>query len=205
MLELDAVTVRFGGLVALRDVTFSVAPGEILGLVGPNGAGKTTLFNGISGLTRVRGRIRFEGRDITKLPLYRRGPPRHRPHLPDPAADAAPDRAGEPRRRQVFGAGRHDPARIEEILSVMELQAQGDRPAESAPRPAGTEAPGDRQGARHRAPPPPPRRGAGRLESQAKRQFAAKLKELHQRFGLTIVIVEHDIETISDLCSRRWC
>jgi branched-chain amino acid transport system ATP-binding protein len=103
---------------------------------------------------------------------------------------------------QVFGAGRHDPARIEEILSVMELQAQGDRPAESAlalqelkrleiAKALATE----------------PRlllldEVLAGLESQAKRQFAAKLKELHRRFGLTIVIVEHDIETISDLCSR---
>ena len=135
MLELDAVTVRFGGLVALRDVTFSVKPGEILGLVGPNGAGKTTLFNGISGLTRVRGRIRFEGRDVTKLPLYRRARlgigrtfqiPQPMQHLTVRENLAV---------AQVFGAGKHNPERIEEILSVMELQAQGDRPADPAPGP----------------------------------------------------------------------
>jgi len=49
MLELDAVTKRFGGLTAVGEVSFRAAEGEILGIIGPNGAGKTTLFNVISG------------------------------------------------------------------------------------------------------------------------------------------------------------
>ena len=49
LLELDRVTKRFGGLTAVRDLSFRVEEGEIRGLIGPNGAGKTTTFNVISG------------------------------------------------------------------------------------------------------------------------------------------------------------
>ncbi|WP_439573812.1 ABC transporter ATP-binding protein [Phreatobacter sp.] len=66
MLSVDAVTKRFGGLVAVSDVTLSVRPGSITGLIGPNGAGKTTLFTVISGFEKPTvGRIRFEDDDIT--------------------------------------------------------------------------------------------------------------------------------------------
>lgn len=66
LLSVEGVTKRFGGLVALSNVSFNVYEGEILGLVGPNGAGKTTLFNVISGVYRPEsGRILFKGIDIT--------------------------------------------------------------------------------------------------------------------------------------------
>src|SRR5258705_13846339 len=62
-LEVDNVTKRFGGLVALSEVSFSISAGEIYGLIGPNGAGKTTLFNVLTGIYRQdEGRIRFQGR-----------------------------------------------------------------------------------------------------------------------------------------------
>jgi branched-chain amino acid transport system ATP-binding protein len=62
ILEVDRVTKRFGGLLALSDVSFSIARGEIYGLIGPNGAGKTTLFNVLTGIYRQdQGAIRFEG------------------------------------------------------------------------------------------------------------------------------------------------
>ena len=62
LLAIEGVTVRFGGVVALDQVSFGVAGGEICGLIGPNGAGKTTLFNCLSCLYRFdEGAIRFEG------------------------------------------------------------------------------------------------------------------------------------------------
>jgi branched-chain amino acid transport system ATP-binding protein len=61
------VSKRFGGLVAVSDVTFHIAEGEILGLIGPNGAGKTTLFNVVNGVYKAdQGTITFAGKDITR-------------------------------------------------------------------------------------------------------------------------------------------
>ena len=71
MLSLEHVTKRFGGLTAVRDVTFEVRAGDLLGVIGPNGAGKTTLFNLIGGYYRPdEGRIAFEGRDVTGQPAH---------------------------------------------------------------------------------------------------------------------------------------
>jgi len=68
LLEVDAVSVRFGALLALSGVSLDVQRGEILAIIGPNGAGKTTLLNVISGFYQpYEGRIRFEGRDRTSL------------------------------------------------------------------------------------------------------------------------------------------
>ncbi len=65
MLELQSVHKRFGGLHAVNDVSFKVAPGSIKAVIGPNGAGKTTLFNLIAGnLPVTTGKIRFQGREI---------------------------------------------------------------------------------------------------------------------------------------------
>src|SRR5690606_38994308 len=65
-LEVDHVTLRFGGVVALDEVSFTIHKGEILGLIGPNGAGKTTCFNAITGIYRpTQGEIRFRGVRIT--------------------------------------------------------------------------------------------------------------------------------------------
>ena len=71
VLNVQSVTMAFGGLRAVDDVSFDVKPGEIVGLIGPNGAGKTTLFNVISGyLKPTQGRILFHGDDITGKPPY---------------------------------------------------------------------------------------------------------------------------------------
>jgi branched-chain amino acid transport system ATP-binding protein len=71
MLSVRAVTVRFGGIVALDGVSFDVQRGQVCGLIGPNGAGKTTLFNCLSRLYAYQaGDIVFEGRSITALPTH---------------------------------------------------------------------------------------------------------------------------------------
>ncbi len=73
LLEVRHVTRRFAGLVAINDVSFTLATGEILGLIGPNGAGKTTLISLISGtIEPSAGEVLFQGESITGLPAYRR-------------------------------------------------------------------------------------------------------------------------------------
>ncbi|HEY9529841.1 MAG TPA: ABC transporter ATP-binding protein [Burkholderiales bacterium] len=65
VLEAQGLSKQFGGTAALKDVSFSAAAGEIVGLIGPNGAGKTTLLNLLSGVLRPsRGRVLFQGRDL---------------------------------------------------------------------------------------------------------------------------------------------
>jgi branched-chain amino acid transport system ATP-binding protein len=72
LLEVRALTKRFGGLVATDGVSFSLAAGEILGLIGPNGAGKTTLFNCLAGFfPPTAGEILLEGQAIAGLPPER--------------------------------------------------------------------------------------------------------------------------------------
>ncbi|ADB58890.1 ABC transporter ATP-binding protein [Archaeoglobus profundus] len=72
ILKVEGVTKRFGGLVALDNVSFEVKRKEIVGIIGPNGAGKTTLFNVISGVYKPEeGRVIFNGKDITGLPPFK--------------------------------------------------------------------------------------------------------------------------------------
>ena len=68
LLELKGVTKRFGGLVAVNRVDFTLEPGRIVSIIGPNGAGKTTLFNIMTGIYRPdEGEILFEGRSLVGL------------------------------------------------------------------------------------------------------------------------------------------
>ncbi len=72
LLELRHVSKRFGGIIAVDDVSFDVEEGKIVGLIGPNGAGKTTIFNLISRLYDPNGgTIRFSGRDLLRLPPHK--------------------------------------------------------------------------------------------------------------------------------------
>jgi branched-chain amino acid transport system ATP-binding protein len=72
LLSARNLTVRFGGLLAVNDVSFDVQPGEVLTLIGPNGAGKTTVFNLISRIyDPTAGSIVFDGQDITGVPPHR--------------------------------------------------------------------------------------------------------------------------------------
>ncbi|WP_373765243.1 ABC transporter ATP-binding protein [Delftia acidovorans] len=73
LLQVDGITLAFGGVKALSGVGFDVQPGSITAVIGPNGAGKTSLFNTISGFYRpTGGSIRFQGEDITRVPAPRR-------------------------------------------------------------------------------------------------------------------------------------
>lgn len=77
LIEVENLTMRFGGLTALDELNMSVRQGEILGLLGPNGSGKTTFFNVLTGLYKASsGRIRYDGADVigkTPQEIYRSG------------------------------------------------------------------------------------------------------------------------------------
>src|SRR5665213_702985 len=73
LLRVEAVSRRFGGLLAVDNVAFDVAEGELVSIIGPNGAGKTTLFNLVTGqLAPSSGRVLLDGSDISHLPPQRR-------------------------------------------------------------------------------------------------------------------------------------
>jgi branched-chain amino acid transport system ATP-binding protein len=73
LLQVCCVTVRFGGLTAVDNVSFDVYPGELLGLIGPNGAGKTTVMRSITGVVRVTaGEVLLDGEPLNDLPIHQR-------------------------------------------------------------------------------------------------------------------------------------
>jgi branched-chain amino acid transport system ATP-binding protein len=203
MLQLDNVTVRFGGLTAVNNVSLSVGTGDVLGLVGANGAGKTTLFNAISGLVQpTSGKIMFDGRDVLRAPMYQRArmgigrtfqipQPMHELTVRENLMVA-----------QRFGTGSINQARIDEILDFTSLAAKAGRDASTGLALTELKA---LEVAKALATDPKllllDEVLAG-LETTGKRHFMNMLKDLHQKFSVGIIIIEHDIETISNLCQR---
>ena len=203
MLELQNVSVRFGGLTAVNDVTLKIGSHDVIGLVGSNGAGKTTLFNAISGLVQpTGGRIRFGGRDVMRAPMYRRA------RLGIGRTFQVPQPMHELTVRenllvaQRFGTGRVDQARIDEILDFTSLLDKAGRDAASELALTELKA---LEVAKALATDPQllllDEVLAG-LETTGKRRFMGMLRDLHAKFGVGIVMIEHDIETITALCPR---
>ena len=203
MLELEHVSVRFGGLTAVNDVSLKIGSGDVIGLVGSNGAGKTTLFNAISGLVRpTSGAIRFNGRDILHAPLHQRArlglgrtfqvpQPMHELTVRENLLVA-----------QRFGTGRIDARRLDAILDFTSLADKGGRNA--ATDLALTELKALEVA---KALATDPRlllldEVLAGLETNGKRRFMGMLRDLHSQFKVGIVMIEHDIETISSLCPR---
>jgi branched-chain amino acid transport system ATP-binding protein len=204
-LQLQDVSIRFGGITAVSGVSLALGTHDIVGLVGPNGAGKTTLFNAISGLVRpTSGSIRFEGVDLLKAPLYRRA------RLGIGRTFQVPQPMHELTVRenlivaQRFGTGRVDGARIDGILEFLGL-------ADKAERDAATELALTELKALEvaKALATGPKlllldEVLGGLETATKRRFMKTLMDVHERFNVGILIIEHDIETVMNLC-RRVC
>jgi len=203
MLKLEHVTIQFGGLTALKDVSFAMGLEQVVGLVGPNGAGKTTLFNAISGLVKpTAGKVEFDGIELSRRPLYTRArvgigrtfqipQPMHELTVRENLIVA-----------QRFGNGRVDHARIDELLEFMDLSAQAGRDAATG---LALQELKRLEVAKALATEPTllllDEVLAG-LETNGKRYFTAKLEEMHHKFKIGILIIEHDIETVSNLCDR---
>ena len=207
VLDVENVTVRFGGNLALHDVAMTARPGAVTGLIGPNGAGKTTLFNVICGLQRPdSGSVRLDGRDLTRLLPYKRaraGLARTFQRLElftllsvrsniGIAADV--DRRNR-RDRSV------DPDRVaDEVLDRVGLSAVADARVDQLPTgQARLVEVGRALAARPRVLLlDEPASGQDEAETSA---FAALLRELAGE-GLTVVLVEHDVQLVLRVCDE---
>lgn len=142
LLEVSDVTVRFGGLMALDGLSFTLAEGGLVGLIGPNGAGKTTALKAITGSIKPeRGTVRLAGRDITGLPVHARArlglalshqivrPFRNLSVLDNVALAAGLARTADPWRALTMTARGSERARAREILALLGIEAY----AESEP------------------------------------------------------------------------
>ena len=203
MLQLDNVTVRFGGVTAVNGLSLSIVANEVTGVVGPNGAGKTTLFNAISGLVRpAAGRIAFNAIDVLNAPVYRRarlGLGRTF-QVPQPLSRLTVHENLLVAQR--FGTGSVNESRLSEILEFVGLTEKAGHDASSEL--ALSELKALEVG---KALATNPKlllldEVLAGLETTGKRRFMQMLKDMHARFGVGILIIEHDIETISNLCKR---
>jgi len=215
LLEIDRATRRFGGVVAVNDVTAHVDEGELVGLIGPNGAGKTTLFNLISGFTPLSGgTVRFAGQTVNgKRPsqVARLGVSRTFQNLRvfpnmsvfDNVSVGAVGTLPQGPFGALFGGGQRA-AQISErtwqALEAVGLTHAADELAANLP-----------YGRRKyleiaRALAMQPRflildEPAAGLNDTETRELAAFIKRLHAQ-GLTIMLVEHDMNLVMSICQR---
>ena len=105
-LSVEGLTVRFGSVVAVHDVSFEVRPGEVVGLIGPNGAGKTTVIDAVTGFVKpAAGTIGFDGQEVAAAERHPAGGPGPAPVVPVAGAVRRPRRRGQHPRRGRAGRG----------------------------------------------------------------------------------------------------
>ncbi len=205
LLDVASVSVRFGGVSALDEVSLTVEPGQITGLIGPNGAGKTTLFNVICGLQAAdRGRVRLDGRDVSSVAAHKRarlGLARTFQRLEVFGSMSTRDNirvAADVRRRYAKGAP--PPAEATElILDRVGLRQVADARVDSLPTGLA------RLVEVGRALAGEPRlllldEPSSGLSEHDTDHFAALLDSLAAE-GLGILLVEHDVELVTRVCS----
>jgi branched-chain amino acid transport system ATP-binding protein len=198
LLSVEHVTRRFGGIVALDDVSLDVAAGEIVGLIGPNGAGKTTVFNLITRVYRPdSGAIAFDGDSILRTPQHRvvrRGIARTFQNV------------------ELFGSmtvlehvliGRHARRgrRAREILGYVDLSGQAHRLARELPYGV------QKHVELARALASGPRlllldEPAGGLNHEEVGELASLIRRLREDFELTILLVEHHMQLVMGIADR---
>ena len=198
-LRVDGVTVRFGGIVALDDVTLDADPGLVTGLIGPNGAGKTTLFNVITGLQEPSaGRIVLDGEDVTRTKGHeraRRGLARTFQRLEVFGSMTVRDNVRVAAEARDRSAGRE----VDELLARVGILEHADRRADTLP--TGTAR--SLELARALATQPSvlllDEPGSGLNDDETER-FGTLLLELAAE-GLAILLVEHDVELVMRVCA----
>jgi branched-chain amino acid transport system ATP-binding protein len=219
LIEVENVSVRFGGVHALSDVSFGVAPNLITAIIGPNGAGKTTLFNCMSGLYRpTEGRIVLEGNEVTRMRPYRIA------KLGLARTFQAPALFGGMTVLETLMLGRHIHGRIGVLRGS--LLTPGARKEEAAQRAKAEETLAliELQSYRHTLARDLPyglqkRLDFGRALAQEPRvllldepmagmnveekvALAALIADARDQWGITLVLVEHDMGVVMDLADR---
>ena len=221
LVQADRVSILFGGVQALAQVSFDLLQGEILGLIGPNGAGKTTMFNCITGvIPGYKGRIRYEGRDLHALKPHARARLKiartfQNLELFDELSaldnllvplDAFAPRgvAGDLLRLPSTVLGeRIAQEKARSILHFLSLDDYVDMPAGDLP--VGLQ----RRLEIGRALCLEPRLllldepGAG-LDARETAELAQLLAEVRKRFAVTMLIVDHDMALIMRICNRIY-
>ena len=222
MLEAANLSVRFGGLLAVNNVSFEVWPNEVFSLIGPNGADKTTIFNLVSGLYRpTSGEVAFEGEVISRMPphvvarhgiartfqnielfehatvlqnlLVGRHCHRHTGWVQDLLFTGSVRRAELEFRRQV-----------EEVIEFLDLQHYRDSLVVGLP-----------YGVRKvvelaRALSTQPRlllldEPASGLNPEETRELAFWIDDIQKDLGITVIMVEHDMSLVSEAADRVLC
>jgi branched-chain amino acid transport system ATP-binding protein len=206
LLAVQNVTRRFGGIVAIDDVSLDVEQGQIVGLIGPNGAGKTTLFNVITRLYRPdAGSLEFAGRSLLHTPphrIIRRGIARTFQNVELFNTMTVLDNVlvGAHTRTRPFG-GRSAEARALEVLDYVGLTDVGHRPA--AGLPFGTL----KRVELARALVAEPQlllldEPAGGLNHEEVSELGAFIRKLRDDFKLTLLLVEHHMGLVMGVADR---
>jgi branched-chain amino acid transport system ATP-binding protein len=194
LLALEHVTRRFGGVVALDDVSFSVEQGEIAGLIGPNGAGKTTAFNVITRLYKPdNGEVTFDGESLLETPphgVIRRGIARTFQNVELFPSMTVRDNV-------LVGAHSRRAARsgLREILEYLELERLAERPVSGLPYST------RKRIELARALVSEPRlllldEPAGGLSHEEVEALAGLISRTRERYDLTVLLVEHHMNLV---------
>ena len=219
IIEVRDVTMRFGGLTAVSQLDIRIPRGGIVGLIGPNGAGKTTVFNVITGFyTPQEGKVFFEGRDITGVKPHRicaAGMARTFQNIRLFHNETALENVmiGRHVRRKshwwsaVLGLAAGEEAAIRaraaELLDRVGLAAHGDEKASALPYGAQRRL----EIARALATDPTfllldePAAGMNPQESMELMRF---IRQIRDEFGLTILLIEHDMKVVMGVCQYIW-
>jgi len=199
LLEVDNVSKRFGGIVALDAVSFTAEAGEIVGLIGPNGAGKTTAFNVITRLyTPDEGEVRFDGEsllDTAPSAIVRRGIARTFQNVELFRGMSVLDNV------RVGAHARHGEQRPEDVLFYVNLHSVRYRLASELPY--GTQ----KRVELGRALASGPQlllldEPAGGLSHEEVEQFGKFIRRLRDDFELTILLVEHHMGLVMSVANR---
>jgi len=199
LLEVENVTKRFGGIVALDGVSFTAEPGEIVGLIGPNGAGKTTAFNVITRLyTPDDGDVRFEGKSllgVSPSAVIRRGIARTFQNVELFRGMSVLDNV------RVGADARHGEQSPEDVLFYVNLHSLRYRPA--AGLPYGTQ----KRVELARALASAPRlllldEPAGGLSHEEVEQLGTFIKRMRDDYELTVLLVEHHMGLVMGIADR---